>query len=63
MIDKTELQRITRLRRLARQIAGSLAADLIDEDRGGRCGDRAVTGRPPRRAQLDSLAGRHLAAN
>ena len=64
MIDKTELQRLTRLRRLARQIVSSLPADLADEDRGGRYGDRAVTARPPRWAsQLDLLAGRHPAAN
>jgi hypothetical protein len=48
MIDKTELQRLTRLRRLARQIVSSLPADLADEDRGGRYGDRpaAPMGKP-----------------
>jgi hypothetical protein len=64
MIDKTELQRLTRLRRLARQIVSSLPADFADEDRGGAYNDRAVTARPPLWAsQGDSLAGRHAAAN
>ena len=58
MIDKTELQRLTRLRRLARQIVSSLPADLADEDRGGRCGDRAVTTRLPRWASQLEFAGR-----
>jgi hypothetical protein len=58
------LQRLTRLRRLARQIAASLPVDFLDDDQAERSGDRPVTARPSRWASPpDLLAGRHPAAN